>query len=142
MKTKTILLGISFFSLIFSSCSLDDGNEENEFPTVEELIVGTWELEGHAVNGEFIPLPADAGEVEFIFKAEGTFEQEIDGVVNEAGSGVYAVDDIIVTFTSEELSGEFGVIRLDSRVMYLQSIEDYDFDEDGEEDQVVLVFSR
>lgn len=142
MKTKSIFLTISIFSLIFSSCSLDDGNDENDFPTFEELIVGTWELEGHAVNGEFIPLPVEAGEVEFVFKAEGTFEQKVDGVVNEAGSGTYDVDDVIVTFTSEELSGEFGVVRLDTRVMYLQSIEDYDFDEDGEEDTVVLVFSR
>lgn len=142
MKTRSIFLAIIIFTLIFSSCSLDDGNAENDFPTFEELIVGTWELEGHAVNGEFTALPVDAGEVEFIFKAEGTFEQKVDGVINEAGSGTYDVDDVIVTLTSEELSGEFGVVRLDTRVMYLQSIEDYDFDDDGEEDTVVLVFSR
>lgn len=142
MKTRSIFLAICIFGLIFSSCSLDDGNEENNFPTVEELIIGNWDFEGHAVNGEFLPLPEEAGEVEFIFKSDGTFQQEVDGEVDEAGSGTYEVDDNIVTFTSEDLSGEFGVVRLDSRIMYLQSIVDYDFDEDGAEDKVVNVFSR
>ena len=134
---KIYLVGAVALSLFLKSCSKDDG------PTTSGDLLGKWYWKEYKVAGQTIPYDdhEECGKDYLQFNSNGTGANvDIWDCTPDVGVFTYTRAGNNITVTSDGISDTGQIIELSSTTLRVKT--SYDFDDDGDEEEVIEVFTR
>lgn len=136
MKKIKLIVPLLLTGLIFS-CSSDDG------ATTSGELTGKWYYKEYRVAGQTIPYDDHeaCGKDYIQFNANGTGANvDVWDCVEDAAPYTYTRSGNTITITSDGVSDTAQIIELSETT--LKAKRSYDFDDDGDDDQVIEVYTR
>ena len=133
LKLSTILAA----SFLVFSCSSDDSS------TTSGELLGKWYFKEYKALGQTIPYDdhEECGKDYIQFNANGTGANvDVFNCVDDVALYTYTRSGNNITITSDGQSDTVQITELSSATFKFKTI--YDFDDDGDDDYVVIVFTR
>ena len=136
MKVLKLSAVIATSVLVFS-CSSDDG------PTTSGDLIGKWYNKEYKVAGATIPYDdhEECGKDYVQFNSNGTGKWvDVWDCVEEADNFTYTKSGNSITVTIGSESSTAQIVELSSSTLKVKTT--YDFDDDGDDESVIEVYSR
>ncbi|MFY0482441.1 lipocalin family protein [Flavobacterium sp. PLA-1-15] len=141
MKNVFKLLLLLSFGLL-ASCSGEDGDESSPIS-----IEGKWYEISSTLNGEVTPaLHADGCEYNYsFFTSNSLTSYYFDNITGECiehkgNENVFSIEEDIITLSNS--GRQYEIVQLDNETLILFSNRQVDFNQDGENDELYVQFSR